>query len=329
MAQKLRMNRSMGTAWFTFYTKVRPVFSALVVISSLVSVVEYWELCLTHFSLLLVFALQLVQFAFCILVRIKAYEDYDEFVRIVKPILLFEVLSIAFQLGVQMHYSNGYDWNVSALVAVLYIVIDYFLWYRLNMKYFLKRLIRAPEDASDDDSSVEQNEPENTDETQTSYYEVLQVTANASDEVIRMAYKALAKMYHPDIFQGDPQFAEEMMKKINEAYEVLSNPQTRKAYDESLHNKHDTTRTEKMSTQTTAFRNVPKKRWLVWVGILLTLGLSLLANIIQGIQMNREVDRYLELSSELQFFEEHAVCVSSSNSEVYHKYRCSEFSNDG
>ena len=46
------------------------------------------------------------------------------------------------------------------------------------------------------------------------YYEILEVAETASEDVIRMAYKALAKKYHPDIFTGDPQIAEEKMKKI-------------------------------------------------------------------------------------------------------------------
>ncbi|WP_277998826.1 DnaJ domain-containing protein [Moorella sulfitireducens] len=58
------------------------------------------------------------------------------------------------------------------------------------------------------------------------YYEVLQVSPNASQEVIEAAYKRLAKMYHPDT-GGD----EEKMKIINEAYEVLSDPDLRFQYD--------------------------------------------------------------------------------------------------
>ena len=50
------------------------------------------------------------------------------------------------------------------------------------------------------------------------YYEILQVSENASEEVIRMAYKALAKKYHPDVFDGDSKIAEQKMKEINEAY---------------------------------------------------------------------------------------------------------------
>lgn len=66
------------------------------------------------------------------------------------------------------------------------------------------------------------------------YYDILEINENASQEVIRMAYKALCKKYHPDVYQGDKNFAEEQMKKINEAYTILSDVQKRKEYDDSL-----------------------------------------------------------------------------------------------
>ena len=49
-----------------------------------------------------------------------------------------------------------------------------------------------------------------------------------------MAYKALAKKYHPDVYQGDKAFAENKMKQINEAYHILSSPTLRAEYDRQL-----------------------------------------------------------------------------------------------
>lgn len=66
------------------------------------------------------------------------------------------------------------------------------------------------------------------------HYEVLQVLHTASPEVIQMAYKALARKYHPDVFQGNKEYAEAIMKRINEAYRVLSSPDLRREYDRSL-----------------------------------------------------------------------------------------------
>jgi DnaJ-class molecular chaperone len=62
------------------------------------------------------------------------------------------------------------------------------------------------------------------------YYKTLGVSKNASEKEIRQAFRRLARKYHPDLSPGDGE-AEEMFKRINEAYEVLSNPSTRKKYD--------------------------------------------------------------------------------------------------
>lgn len=69
------------------------------------------------------------------------------------------------------------------------------------------------------------------------YYEILEVSKNASKEVIEKAYKVLTKKYHPDLQeQSNKQTAEEKMKLINEAYEVLSDDTKRKEYDIELQN---------------------------------------------------------------------------------------------
>lgn len=66
------------------------------------------------------------------------------------------------------------------------------------------------------------------------YYDTLQVTQDASAEVIHMAYKALAKKYHPDLYDGNKEFAKQKMQLINEAYGVLSSPTLRIEYDLKL-----------------------------------------------------------------------------------------------
>ncbi|MBQ8365121.1 MAG: DnaJ domain-containing protein [Bacteroidaceae bacterium] len=63
------------------------------------------------------------------------------------------------------------------------------------------------------------------------YYKVLGVKPDATEAEIRKAYRKLAKKYHPDINKDDPQ-AQERFQAINEANEVLSNPDKRKKYDE-------------------------------------------------------------------------------------------------
>ena len=63
------------------------------------------------------------------------------------------------------------------------------------------------------------------------FYEVLGVDKSASDEEIKRAFKKLALKYHPDRNQGNAE-AEEKFKEINEAYQVLSDPEKRQRYDQ-------------------------------------------------------------------------------------------------
>lgn len=66
------------------------------------------------------------------------------------------------------------------------------------------------------------------------YYEILNIKQTASDKEIKNAYRSLAKKYHPDTYKGNKNVAEEKMKIINEAYDVLSNKELKSKYDEQF-----------------------------------------------------------------------------------------------
>ena len=66
------------------------------------------------------------------------------------------------------------------------------------------------------------------------YYKILGISKNASPEEIKRAYRELVQKYHPDKYYGKPEYKEmnEKFKQINEAYQVLSDPEKRRLYDQ-------------------------------------------------------------------------------------------------
>ena len=71
-------------------------------------------------------------------------------------------------------------------------------------------------------------------DTKRDYYEVLGVDKSADESTIKKAYRTLAKKYHPDMNPGDKE-AEAKFKEVNEAYDVLSDPDKKARYDQYGH----------------------------------------------------------------------------------------------
>ena len=91
------------------------------------------------------------------------------------------------------------------------------------------------------------------------YYEVLEVSETASKEVIEKAYKVLAKKYHPDLQPASQKKdAEEKIKKINFAYEILSDEIKRKEYDGKLEAEKQKELNQKMKEYSNSFKNNKK-----------------------------------------------------------------------
>lgn len=67
------------------------------------------------------------------------------------------------------------------------------------------------------------------------FYKLLEVGKNASDAEIKKSYRRMAMKYHPDRNKDNPEEAEKKFKQIKEAYEVLSDPKKRAAYDQFGH----------------------------------------------------------------------------------------------
>lgn len=63
------------------------------------------------------------------------------------------------------------------------------------------------------------------------YYKILQVDRNAAQDVITVAYRSLARKYHPDLNLNNSDEANEKMKAINEAYRILSDVESRRKYN--------------------------------------------------------------------------------------------------
>lgn len=137
----ISMNKQLGTKWFTFYTKVRPWLACFTCLTVIMDFVQHTDIYLSNFFLLVYFAGAIAQPVLSVIVAIKSEEDYGDFVRFVKAVLLFETINMAYQQGIQQ-YIKDFEFDYALLIFVIILVIGYFTWYRLNVKYFEKRIVR-------------------------------------------------------------------------------------------------------------------------------------------------------------------------------------------
>lgn len=116
------------------------------------------------------------------------------------------------------------------------------------------------------------------------YYELLEVTKDASADDIKKAYRKLAKELHPDI-NPDNKIAEERFKEVSEAYEVLSDAKRKAHYDQFGHSSNRQTQNSGFSRQ---YRNYKPDR----VGRTITLNLKLtLEEIFNGVRKSYKYNR--------------------------------------
>ena len=135
------MNPMLGTKWFTFYTKVRPWIACLMALATVGDFVQYSNTYLENWWLLVCFLANIAQPILCIIVFIKSSGDYIDFVRFVKGVLLFETINVAYQQAVKQYINSSFEISSALVIFAIILVLDYFVWYRLNVKYFEKRIL--------------------------------------------------------------------------------------------------------------------------------------------------------------------------------------------
>lgn len=139
----IKMNRQLGTKWFTFYTKVRPWLACLTAITVIADFMQYQEIYTSYWWMMVYFLAALVQPVLCIMVFVKSQGDYEDFVRFVKGVLWFETINMAYGQAVKQYIQNELNIGVALIVGAIILVLGYLIWYRLNMKYFKKRILVA------------------------------------------------------------------------------------------------------------------------------------------------------------------------------------------
>jgi ribosomal protein L40E len=149
----MKMNKQLGTKWFTFYTKIRPWFACLMVFSVIDDFMQYTDVYVSNWWMLLYFAVAIAQPILSVIVAVKSSGDYVDFVCFVKGVLLFETINMSYQQGVKQYIKSELEIGSALIMFAIVFVISYFVWYRLNVKYFEKRINPVKNDRFEDNSN--------------------------------------------------------------------------------------------------------------------------------------------------------------------------------
>jgi hypothetical protein len=134
---------------------------------------------------------------------------------------------------------GGYSiWTIFLIIAITVGVTVFLLALEAILKVTGNAIRKFFTTSTSDRSSATSRSDHSTSSIRT-HYDNLQVTENASIEVIRGAYKFLSQKWHPDKHPNDKERAARIMKVINEAYSVLSDPEQRKEHDAWIRIQHE------------------------------------------------------------------------------------------
>jgi len=149
--------------------------------------------------------------------------------------------------------------------------------------------------------------------SQKNYYELLHVSPQATAKEIKMAYRKLAFRYHPDRNKGNT-LTEAVLKEINEAYSVLSNPERRKFYNASIAvNNHYSKQQQSVPVNSkTILQNAIKLRTFVERSNVLSINQDMVFHKVQTLLSDQYLNILLiETNKQLihQFIQQILLCM--------------------